>query len=128
MNGPAEGAALPLWVELSTSLLAVTGGLAALVGLLGLLRLRSFFQRCHAPTLISTAGTWSLTMATVLLLSFAREQFFAHGLLVGLFIVLTAPVTTIFLMRAALFRRRTTGKEAPPPLLVSTPPPPPNPR
>jgi multicomponent K+:H+ antiporter subunit G len=98
------------------ALLVVAGGLAALVGSFGLVRLRGFFRRVHAPTLGSTLGTWSFTLATALQLSIAREQIFVHALLVALFLAVTAPVTTIFLMRAALFRRRVAGATAPPPL------------
>jgi multisubunit Na+/H+ antiporter MnhG subunit len=36
----------------------------------------------------------------------APAHLFLHALLITLFVTLTAPVTTIFLMRAALFRER----------------------
>jgi multicomponent K+:H+ antiporter subunit G len=39
-----------------------------------------------------------------------------HALLISVFVALTAPVTTIFLMRAALFRGRIAGRDAPPPV------------
>jgi multicomponent K+:H+ antiporter subunit G len=38
---------------------------------------------------------------------------FLHAVLVSVFVALTAPVTTIFLMRAALFRDRQTGAKLP---------------
>jgi multicomponent K+:H+ antiporter subunit G len=102
-------AMVPLWVDALTALLVVLGGLAALVGSLGLLRLGSFFQRAHAPTLGATLGTWSFALATAVQLSFVREQPFLHALLIPVFIALTAPITTIFLMRAAAFRERGAG-------------------
>lgn len=105
----------PLWVDVVTAGLVVTGALAALVGSFGLVRLRTFFRRVHAPTLGSTVGTWSLTLAMVVQLSAVREQLFVHALLIAIFIALTSPVTTIFLMRAALFRHRVAGKDAPSP-------------
>ena len=104
----------PLWVDLATAILVVAGAVAALVGSIGLVRLRSFFQRVHAPTLGYTSGTWALTFATALQLSFVREQPFVHAVLIAVFLALAAPVTTIFLMRAALFRRRVGGEDAPP--------------
>jgi multicomponent K+:H+ antiporter subunit G len=107
---------VPPVVDALIAALALAGALAALVGSIGLVSLRSFFQRVHAPTLASTLGTWSLAAATTLQLSFLREQVFTHALLVPAFVALTAPVSTIFLMRAATFRRRVAGKEAPPPL------------
>ena len=39
-----------------------------------------------------------------------------HPLLIALFIAITVPVTTIFLMRAALFRARRSGLDVPPSL------------
>jgi len=40
---------LPLWAALLVSFFVVTGALIALVGSLGLLRLKSFYARVHAP-------------------------------------------------------------------------------
>ena len=108
-------AEIPLWVDVLTALLVAVGGLAALIGSFGLLRLRSFFQRVHAPTLGATVGTWSFTLATALQVSFAGGQLFAHALLIAIFIALTALVTTIFLVRAAVFRARLRGEDIPAP-------------
>ncbi|MGO3743333.1 monovalent cation/H(+) antiporter subunit G, partial [Kerstersia sp.] len=41
-------------VSLLIALLLVAGGLLALIGSIGLLRLRNFYQRLHAPTLGNT--------------------------------------------------------------------------
>ncbi|HET9596683.1 MAG TPA: monovalent cation/H(+) antiporter subunit G [Anaeromyxobacteraceae bacterium] len=102
---------LPLAVEVAVAALALTGAFATLVGSFGLLRLPGFFQRIHAPTLGATLGTWSLALATAMQFSFLRSEPFAHPLLIAAFIALTAPVTTIFLMRAGLFRRRLAERE-----------------
>lgn len=110
MNGWA-----PLWVDALTALLVVVGALAALLGSLGVLSLKSFFQRVHAPTMGATLGTWGFTLATAVQISFERGQFYLHALLIAVFIALTAPVTTIFLMRAAVFRGRMRGEEIPVP-------------
>ena len=110
MNTPT-----PAWVDAVTALLAVAGALVALVGSLGVLRLRSFFDRVHAPTLGATLGAACLTLATVLQSSFAQQQLYVHALLIPLFLALTTPVTTIFLMRSAVFRARLRGEEIPAP-------------
>jgi multicomponent K+:H+ antiporter subunit G len=103
--------------------LVVGGALAALVGAIGLVRLRSFFQRVHAPTLGATAGTWALAMATALQFSFLREQVFVHALLIPFFLVVTTPITTVFLMRAGLFRSRQAQKDVPPSVTQPSAPP-----
>ena len=110
----------PLWAELLISALVLGGSLLALVGSFGLVVLRSFFQRIHAPTLVSTMGMWSITLATVLFFSLQGGQLYLHALLITFFIALTTPITTIFLMRAALFRERMSGRNTVPPT-VSTP-------
>ena len=96
----------PQWLDALTAALVVIGALAALIGSFGLLRFESFFQRVHAPTLGATVGTWGVTLAMVLQMTFAAGQLYLHALLVTIFIPLTAPVTTVLLMRAALFRAR----------------------
>jgi multicomponent K+:H+ antiporter subunit G len=114
---------LPLWVDVVTAVLVGVGAVLALLGSLGLLRLRSFYQRVHAPTLGSTGATWLLTLATALQFSFVREQFFVHALLIGIFIALTVPITTVFLMRAGLFRDRLARRDVPPTMTEQPQPP-----
>jgi multicomponent K+:H+ antiporter subunit G len=101
--------ATPYWVDALTAACVVVGALAALIGSFGLLRLGSFFQRVHAPTLGATMGTWGLTLATVWQASFVSGQPYVHAVLIAVFIAVTAPVTAVFLMRAALFRARSRG-------------------
>ncbi len=114
-------ASAPLWLDALTAVLVVSGALAALVGSFGLLRFDSFFCRAHAPTLGATVGVWGLTLAMVLQMTFAAGQLYVHALLVTAFIPLTAPVTTVLLMRAALFRAR-LRRESGVPLRVDDPP------
>ena len=99
----------PLWVDVLTSALVLVGALAAVIGSLGLLRMRTFFERVHTPTLGATVGTWSFALATAVQVSYLRGQPFLHALLIAVFIALTAPVTTLFLTRAAIFRERHEG-------------------
>jgi len=111
----------PQWLDALTAGLVVAGALAALIGSFGLLRLGKFFQRVHAPTLGATVGIWSLTLAMVAQMSFVGGQPYVHAFLVAIFIALTAPVTTVLLMRAALFRARLRG-EPDVPLTAGDPP------
>jgi multicomponent K+:H+ antiporter subunit G len=110
------------FVDGVTALLVVVAGVAALIGAIGVLRLGSFFQRAHAPTLGATLGTWCLALATLAQVSFARGQLFVHAALIAVFIASTAPITTIFLMRAAIFRERLRGAEGIPSFDASSSP------
>jgi multicomponent K+:H+ antiporter subunit G len=112
MNGFIEGP-LPLWAEILTAVFAVTGAAFAAIGSFGLVRLPTFFRRIHAPTLGATLGVWSITLATIVYFSVQGLSLFLHASLIALFVALTAPVTTIFLMRAALFRERLKGGDVP---------------
>jgi len=104
--------ALPLWAELLTALFVVLGAAFAAIGSFGLIRLPTFFRRIHAPTLGATLGVWCMTIATIVYFSVQGFSLFLHAVLIALFVALTAPVTTIFLMRAALFRHRKHGDPA----------------
>ena len=106
--------ALPLWAEVLTAVFAVVGAAFAAIGSFGLVRLPTFFRRIHAPTLGATGGVWSMTVATIVYFSVQSHGIFLHAALVVLFVALTTPVTTIFLMRAALFRERQKQSDVPP--------------
>ncbi|WP_295982658.1 monovalent cation/H(+) antiporter subunit G [uncultured Variovorax sp.] len=106
---------LPLWAEIVTAVFAVMGAAFAAIGSFGLVRLPNFFRRIHAPTLGATGGVWSMTVATIVYFSAQGHSLFMHAVLIVMFVALTTPVTTIFLMRAALFRERQKNGDVPPP-------------
>jgi multicomponent K+:H+ antiporter subunit G len=96
--------ALPWWVALPAGLLLMVGGLLAVIGALGLLRLPDFFARIHPPAMGSTLGTGCVLVASMLASSALLHRPVVHELLITLFVVLTAPVTSMILMRAAVSR------------------------
>lgn len=103
-------------VEAIVSLLLVFSGVVVLSSALGLWRLRDFFLRLHAPSLLYTVATWSVTLASILHFSFATGSAALHVWLVIVILSITAPVTTVLLARAALFRGRQAGEAVPEPL------------
>ena len=105
---------LPLWAEITVAALVLAGAALALLGSIGLLRLPTFVERVHAPAIIATLATWCVLLATVLMLSLQRQELALQPLLIAVFIAITVPVTSIFLMRASLFRARQAGQDAPP--------------
>ncbi|MEH3085843.1 MAG: cation:proton antiporter [Xylophilus ampelinus] len=102
---------VPGWAEIATGCLVLLGSSMALLGSLGVLRLRTFFQRIHATTLGSTMGCWSMATATLVYSSAVEQRPVVHAVLISVFVGITIPVTTIFLMRAALFRKRQAGNQ-----------------
>ncbi|MEG2901580.1 MAG: monovalent cation/H(+) antiporter subunit G, partial [Massilia sp.] len=63
MNGIEH---LPDWAALVVSLLLIVGASIVLIGALGLLRLRTFYQRIHGPAITVTIGAGSLLLASML--------------------------------------------------------------
>lgn len=100
---------VPGWAQGLCGALMLLGALLALLGATGVLRLPSFFQRVHATTLASTLGAWSIAFGAALYFSFSQHRLALHPLLVPALLALTVPVSTFFLMRAALFRHRLAG-------------------
>lgn len=102
---------LPAWVIVPVSLLLVIGGLVTMIGSLGLLRLPDFFARMHGPSMGNTIGTGSVLIASMLVSSFLTGSLVVHELLITLFIVMSSPVTSMMLMRAALYRNKVRNRQ-----------------
>ncbi|MCL2716455.1 MAG: monovalent cation/H(+) antiporter subunit G [Alphaproteobacteria bacterium] len=98
------GGELPFWVVAATSLLLVAGAAITFVGALGLLRLGSFYERVHAPTLGTTIGTFAVALASMIYFSAIHGRPLVHEILIVIFVTVTTPVTLTILVRAARFR------------------------
>lgn len=114
--------ALPIWAALPTALLLLLGAGLAFIGSLGLISLRSFYDRMHAPTLATTLGIGCVLLASMLHFSVLQSRPVLHEILIGIFMVVTTPVTLMLLARAALFRDRREGSDEVPPLPARDPP------
>ena len=111
-----HAADLPAWAALLTALLLLLGAGLTLTGSLGLLRLKSFYDRIHAPTLGTTLGIGCVLLASMLFFSVLQTRLVLHELLIAVLMVVTTPVTLMLLARAALYRDRQEGcDEVPPP-------------
>ena len=92
------------WAAAAAAVLLVLGGLLTVVGALGLLRLRSFFERMHSPTLGTTLGVGCVLLASMLVSSNLAARPVIHELAIGVFIMLTSPISAMTLMRAGAVR------------------------
>jgi len=97
-------AEFPIWFELAVSLLLVAGGLFALVGAIGLVRLRDFYMRVHAPTKASTLGVGGALLASMLYFGWTGQRVVIHELLITLFVFMTAPIAAHLMVKSALER------------------------
>ena len=101
VNGPLASPSVSLDVAA-----AAERALLTLLGSLGLLRLNGFYARIHAPTMGNTLGAGCVLLASMLVSSALAQRPVLHELLIAVFIVITSPVTTMLLMRAAIYRSR----------------------
>ncbi|WP_028623085.1 Na+/H+ antiporter subunit G [Pseudomonas sp. Ant30-3] len=106
-------AELSMWVEVSVAILLVLSSLFALLGAVGLLRLKDFFQRMHPPALATTLGAWCVALASIIYFSALKSAPVLHAWLIPILLAITVPVTTLLLARAALFRKRMAGDDVP---------------
>lgn len=96
---------LPFWIAVPAALLLIIGGVVALTGSLGLVRLPTFYTRIHAPTMGNTLGVFCVLCASILLSSWINQRIVVHQLLITVLLVITSPVTAVLLMRAAIRRK-----------------------
>ena len=98
-------------MELAVSLLVLAGALLAFLGSLGLLTLKTFYERVHPPTMGTTLGTGLVLIGSMVFFTVQEGRPVLHELLIGAFMTLTTPVTYLLLVRAALYRDRAEGRD-----------------
>lgn len=95
---------LPLWLGIPVVLLLLTGSIITLIGALGLYRLPNFYQRIHGPAITITFGAGCFLIASMLYFTGLEQRPVVHELLITAFVLLTAPVSAMLIMRAAVYR------------------------
>ena len=101
MNGVEH---LPPWAAVLTAVLVFTGASVTLIGSLGLLRLGTFYERVHAPTLGSTLGTVFIAAASMVCFSVLESRAALHEILIVVLGTVTTPIALTVLVGAARFR------------------------
>ena len=91
-------------------MLLIGGAAITLIGSLGLLRLRSFYERVHAPTLGTTLGTTCIALASMIYFSALGARPVLHELLIIVFVTVTTPISLMVLVRAAVFRNESENE------------------
>jgi multicomponent K+:H+ antiporter subunit G len=95
---------VPLIAGVLAGVLLIAGSALNLIGTIGLLRLRSFVERMHAPTLGTTLGMFCVAAASMIYFSVTQGRPVLHEALIVVFVTTTAPISLIVLLRAALLR------------------------
>ncbi len=105
----SHAADLPVWAAILVAAFLLIGAGLALIGSFGFYRLRSFYDRIHAPTLGTSWGTAAIVMASMICFTVLQSRPVVHEILIGIFVTITTPVTLMLLGRAALYRDRSEG-------------------
>jgi multicomponent K+:H+ antiporter subunit G len=108
MNPAAD---LPAWAALLVALFVVVGAGLTFIGSVGLLRLRNFYERLHAPTLGTTLGTGCVLIASIVYFSVLQSRPVIHEIVIGAFLTLTTPVSSLLLIRAVRYRDRIAARD-----------------
>jgi len=101
--------AIPLWAAVIASIFLLLGAALSLFGAIGLARLGRFYDRLHAPTLITSWGTGGMVMGSMIIFAAAGSRVPFHEILLGIFVVITTPITLMMLGRASVYRDRAEG-------------------
>ena len=107
--------ALPPWAAMLVGVLVLLDSGFAFVGSLGLLRLKDFYKRVHAPTLGTTFGAFFMLAGSIACFSVVHGRPIFYEILIGIFLTLTTPITLMLLVRAALYRDRVESWQESPP-------------
>ena len=112
-----DAAYLPVWAAVVVSFLVLLGAGLTVLGAIGLLRLKTFYERMHAPTLGATWGTGGILLGSIVFFSVLQSRPVLHEALIAVFVTVTTPVTLMLLARAALYRDRSErSPDVPPPI------------
>jgi multicomponent K+:H+ antiporter subunit G len=95
----------------TAAVLILLGAVLAFGGSLGLVRLKTFYERVHPPTMGTTLGTGLVLLGSMLHFSALESRPVVHEVLIGVFMTLTTPVTYMLLVRAALHRDRAKNRD-----------------
>lgn len=101
---------LPTWAAIPVCILLLAGSAITLVGSMGLIRLKTFYGRLHAPTLGASAGTILICIASMITFAVLQNRWIVHEILIIVFVILTTPVTLMLLGQSALYRDRIEGQ------------------
>ena len=89
-------------LELLVSVLIVLGGLFALIGSVGMVKLPDLLTRLHAPTKATTLGVGGALAASMVYFAAFEGDLSIHEILITAFLFLTAPISAHFIAKAHL--------------------------
>lgn len=97
---------LPEWAALLVGILLLGGATFTLIGAIGLVTLKSYYERVHAASLGPTMGAILILASSIICFSVLQSRPVVHEILIFVFITVTTPVTMMLISRASIYRDR----------------------
>ncbi len=91
-------------IVIPASILMVASGLLVLAASIGIVRVRSFLLRTHFQAIIYSLSLWCLLLASLLLTFSLNDRTFLHEVLIGVFIFISSPISSVLLVRSYVLR------------------------
>ena len=88
------------------ALLILTAALLALTGAIGLIRMKTFYERVHPPTMGATLGLALTLAASMIHFSAIEPGVVLHEILISIAMAIGAPISYMLLVAAARRRSR----------------------
>jgi multicomponent K+:H+ antiporter subunit G len=101
-------------LEMVVSVLIVLGGIFALVGSIGMVKLPDLLTRLHAPTKATTLGVGGALAASMVFFAGFENALSIHEVLITAFLFLTAPISAHFIAKAHLHEHTELREGLPP--------------
>ncbi len=89
-------------LDIASWVLLIAGSIFVIIGGIGLLRLPDFYTRVHAASITDTVGAWLILLG--LLLQVEHTLVGIKLVLILVFLILTSPLSSHALTKAAYFR------------------------
>ncbi|UOF94003.1 MAG: monovalent cation/H(+) antiporter subunit G [Bordetella sp.] len=86
------------------SFLLILGGSVTLLGSIGLLFFSNFYIRIHMPMLASSIGAICILLSFTVFSFYVLEKPIFHIVTIITFMIISSPITTTLIMRAAIYR------------------------
>ncbi|EJF87136.1 monovalent cation/H(+) antiporter subunit G [Bartonella rattimassiliensis] len=108
-----------LVVAIAVTFFLILGSGLTLIGMIGLVRLPTFYKRLHMLSLSTSWGAGSVLVASFLYSIFVDHHFVFHEFLLMIFLLVTIPVASMLVSQAAAYRHYARNKLEKPLALLS---------
>ncbi|MBB5073713.1 multicomponent K+:H+ antiporter subunit G [Bartonella callosciuri] len=95
---------ISLVAAIAVTVFLILGSGLTLIGMIGLVRLSSFYKRLHMLSLSTSWGAGSILISSFLYSMFVDHNFVFHEILLMIFLLLTIPVASMLVSQAAAYR------------------------